>query len=72
MMIMFGEYQILILLRDKNIILTKPPLTAMSGVVINRKTKSVKCSVFLITGTDNNSILLAKFLINIVLFLMIF
>ena len=33
MMIMFGEYQILILLRDKNIILTKPPLIIMSGVV---------------------------------------
>ena len=33
MMIMFGEYQILILLRDKIIILTKPPLILMSGVV---------------------------------------
>ena len=71
MTIMFGEYQILILLRDKIIILTKPPLTAMSGVVINRKTKSVKCSGVLIIGTDNNSVLLAKFLMNIVLFLMI-
>lgn len=68
MMIMFGEYQILILLRDKNIILTKPPLTAMSGVVINRKTKIVMCSSVLIIGTDNNSVLLAKFLMNIVLF----
>ena len=71
MMIMFGEYQILILLRDKIIILTKPPLTAMSGVVINRKTKIVMCSGVLIIGTDNNSVLLAKFLMNIVLFLMI-
>lgn len=43
----------------------------MSGVVINRKTKSVKCSGVLIIGTDNNSVLLAKFLMNIVLFLMI-
>ena len=33
MMIMFGEYQILIFLHDKIIILTKPPLILMSGVV---------------------------------------
>jgi len=40
----------------------------MSGVVINRKTKIVMCSSVLIIGTDNNSVLLAKFLMNIVLF----
>ena len=51
MMIMFGEYQILIFLYDKIIILKKPPLIVMSGVVINRKTKSVKCSGVLIIGT---------------------
>ncbi len=47
MMIMFGEYQILIFLRDKIIILTKPPLIVMSGVVryhliINGKTEEKK------------------------------
>jgi len=47
MMIMFGEYQILIFLHDKIIILTKPPLIIMSGVVryhliINGKTKEEK------------------------------
>jgi hypothetical protein len=59
MMIMFGEYQILILLRDKIIILTKPPLIVMSGVVryhliINGKTEEEKdeCTTLSVDGIN--------------------
>ena len=59
MTIMFGEYQILILLRDKNIILTKPPLIVMSGVVryhliINGKTEEEKDECTIISVDSKN------------------